>query len=142
MACKAGMASGRGRASGLARARAQGLRAADVDAVVTNCCTFAPTPSFSALLVNRFGMRPDTLTYSLGGMGCSAGLIALDLAHHLMRARTPPPRARQHSRLCATCCLMDRRMGCHRVWVQQEHQAEQACHSASSLHGVKRLLVR
>lgn len=49
-------------------------------------CT-QPTPSLSAMLVHRFGMRADTLTYSLGGMGCSAGLIALDLAHQLMRAR-------------------------------------------------------
>ena len=43
----------------------QGLRATEIDAVVTNMCTFAPTPSLSALLVHRFGMRPDTLTYSL-----------------------------------------------------------------------------
>ena len=43
----------------------QGLRATEIDVVVTNMCTFAPTPSLSALLVHRFGMRPDTLTYSL-----------------------------------------------------------------------------
>ena len=43
----------------------QGLRATEIDVVVTNMCTFAPTPSLSALLVHRFGMRADTLTYSL-----------------------------------------------------------------------------
>ncbi len=134
---RAGRVSSRATASGRARARAQGLRAADVDAVVTNCCTFAPTPSFSALLVNRFGMRPGTLTYSLGGMGCSAGLIALDLAHQLMRARArPPPRGRRRPRLRAACCLLDRRTGCRPVWMQPVHQPEPACRSASRLPGV------
>ncbi len=31
-------------------------------------------------------MRPDVRTYALGGMGCSAGLIAVDLAKHLLAA--------------------------------------------------------
>jgi len=56
-----------------------------VDAVITTCCTFNPTPSLSAFVVNRFGLRHDVKTYSLGGMGCSASVIALDLANELLK---------------------------------------------------------
>ena len=58
-----------------------------MDAVVTTCCTFNPTPSLSAFVVNRFGLRSNVKTYSLGGMGCSASVIALDLANELLKAR-------------------------------------------------------
>ena len=42
------------------------------------------------MVVNRFEMRESTLTYNLGGMGCSSSVIAVDLAKHLLtvRART------------------------------------------------------
>ena len=56
-----------------------------MDAVITTCCTFNPTPSLSAFVVNRFGLRHDVKTYSLGGMGCSASVIALDLANELLK---------------------------------------------------------
>ena len=38
------------------------------------------------MLVNRFHFRPDVLTYNLGGMGCSASVIAVDLARRLLRS--------------------------------------------------------
>ncbi|KAK9837322.1 hypothetical protein WJX81_006201 [Elliptochloris bilobata] len=63
-----------------------GIDPASVDAVITTCCTFNPTPSLSAFVVNRFGLRPSVKTYSLGGMGCSASLIALDLANELLKS--------------------------------------------------------
>lgn len=34
----------------------------------------------SAMLVNHFKMRSDVVSYNLGGMGCSAGVIAIGLA--------------------------------------------------------------
>ena len=42
---------------------------------MVNCSLFCPTPSLSAMLVNRFKMREDILSFNLGGMGCSAGKI-------------------------------------------------------------------
>ena len=48
-----------------------------IDAVVVNCSLFNPTPSLAAMLVNHFRMRRDVVAYNLGGMGCSAGVIAV-----------------------------------------------------------------
>eukprot|EP00928_Gymnodinium_smaydae_P008341 TRINITY_DN13037_c0_g2_i1.p1 TRINITY_DN13037_c0_g2~~TRINITY_DN13037_c0_g2_i1.p1 ORF type:complete len:226 (-),score=50.52 TRINITY_DN13037_c0_g2_i1:409-1086(-) len=37
------------------------------------------------MIVNRFGMRSNVLTFNLGGMGCSASPISIDLAKRLFR---------------------------------------------------------
>jgi hypothetical protein len=52
--------------------------------LVTNSSLFNPTPSLGAMIMNRFKMGPKTQNFSLGGMGCSAGVIALDLAKQLL----------------------------------------------------------
>ena len=57
----------------------------DVDVLIVNCSLFVPTPSLSSLLVNRYRMRHDVQSYQLGGMGCSAGVIALHLARDLLQ---------------------------------------------------------
>ncbi|CAL8465224.1 g4759 [Coccomyxa elongata] len=56
-----------------------------VDVLVVNCSVFCPTPSLSAMVVNKFGMRPDIITYNLAGMGCSAGLISVSLVRELLQ---------------------------------------------------------
>jgi len=58
----------------------------EIDAVITSCSCFAPTPSMAAMLVNKFRMRRDVLTYSMAGMGCSSSLVCIDLAKHLLQA--------------------------------------------------------
>jgi len=77
-----------------ARARAQlldktGVKPREVDALITNCCTFNPVPSLSAAVVNHFKFKQAIKTYHLGGMGCAASVIAMDLAHELLQARAP-----------------------------------------------------
>lgn len=67
---------------------ANGVRPWSIDAVVSNCSLSSPTPSLSAMVVNRFGLRRDVLSYSLSGMGCSAGLLAVDLVRDLMKVRS------------------------------------------------------
>jgi len=62
-----------------------GARARDIGVVIVNSSLFSPTPSFTALVVNRYGLRHDVVTHNLSGMGCSAGIIAIDLAKHLLQ---------------------------------------------------------
>ncbi|KAL0481639.1 3-ketoacyl-CoA synthase [Acrasis kona] len=56
----------------------------DIDLLIVNCSLFCPTPSLSAMIINLFGMREDIKNYNLGGMGCSAGLVSIDLARDLL----------------------------------------------------------
>ncbi|KAM7274808.1 hypothetical protein ACFE04_016674 [Oxalis oulophora] len=63
-----------------------GIRPQDIDILVVNCSLFCPTPSLSAMCVNRYKMRTDIKSYNLGGMGCSASLISVDLAKNLLKA--------------------------------------------------------
>lgn len=56
-----------------------------VDILIVNCSLFNPTPSLSAMIVNKYKMRTSIRTYNLAGMGCSAGLISIDLAKDLLQ---------------------------------------------------------
>ncbi|KAI4376054.1 hypothetical protein MLD38_013850 [Melastoma candidum] len=47
---------------------------------------FNPTPSLSAMIVNKYKLRGNIKSYNLGGMGCSAGVIAVDLAKDLLQS--------------------------------------------------------
>ena len=59
----------------------------EVDILVINCSLFTPTPSLCAMVISKFGMRSDVQSYNLGGMGCSASLISIDLAKNLLQRR-------------------------------------------------------
>ncbi|KAH0456161.1 hypothetical protein IEQ34_014068 [Dendrobium chrysotoxum] len=59
----------------------------EIDALVVNCSGFCPVPSLSAMVVNHYSMREDVKSFSLSGMGCSAGAIGVDLAQGVLRAR-------------------------------------------------------
>ncbi|KAG9443441.1 hypothetical protein H6P81_014781 [Aristolochia fimbriata] len=57
----------------------------DIGILVVNCSLFNPTPSLSAMIVNKYKLRGNILSYNLGGMGCSAGVIAIDLARDMLQ---------------------------------------------------------
>jgi len=62
------------------------IRPKDIGILVVNCSQFNPTPSISAMIINHYKMRGNVLSYNLGGMGCSAGVISVDLAQDMLQA--------------------------------------------------------
>ncbi|KAL0440359.1 UNVERIFIED_CONTAM: 3-ketoacyl-CoA synthase 17 [Sesamum latifolium] len=57
----------------------------DIDIVIVTCGSFSPSPSLSSLIVNLYNLRADVKTYNLSGMGCSSGVISVDLAARVLR---------------------------------------------------------
>ncbi|KAL6765115.1 FAE1/Type III polyketide synthase-like protein-domain-containing protein, partial [Haematococcus lacustris] len=64
-----------------------GLAPRDIDILVTTCSIYCPTPSLASMMINRFKLRADVQSYSLGGMGCSNGVVAVNLVKDLLQAR-------------------------------------------------------
>ncbi|KAI3704907.1 hypothetical protein L1987_75136 [Smallanthus sonchifolius] len=56
----------------------------EIDIVIVNCSGFCPSPSLSAIIVNRFSMREDVKSFNISGMGCSASASAVDMAQNLL----------------------------------------------------------
>lgn len=57
----------------------------EIGVLVVNCSLFNPTPSLSAMIVNKYKLRGNIKSFNLGGMGCSAGVIAVDLAKDMLQ---------------------------------------------------------
>jgi len=62
-----------------------GVQPRQIGIVITNSSLFNPTPSLSATIMNHFKMPHTTFNYNLGGMGCSAGIVAIDLACQMLQ---------------------------------------------------------
>lgn len=56
-----------------------------IDVVVTNCTVFCPSPSITAMIINKFGLRNDVKSVHISGMGCSAAVLALSLAKDILK---------------------------------------------------------
>ncbi|KAF5738726.1 hypothetical protein HS088_TW13G01627 [Tripterygium wilfordii] len=56
-----------------------------IDILISNSSTFSPTPSLTAMVVNKFRMRSNIKSFNLSGMGCSAGVVSVSLANDLLR---------------------------------------------------------
>lgn len=56
----------------------------DIKILIVNCGIFNTTPSISSMVINHFKLRPDIQSFNLGGMGCAAGITAIDLAKDLL----------------------------------------------------------
>ncbi|TNJ29168.1 3-ketoacyl-CoA synthase [Giardia muris] len=61
-----------------------GISPQQIGCIITNCSLFCPTPSLSSMIVNHYGFDSSVKTFSLGGMGCSASMIGLDLGRMVM----------------------------------------------------------
>lgn len=63
-----------------------GLRARDVDVIVTVSSTGVATPSLEATVGAEIGFRPDALRIPVFGRGCAGGVVGLSLGARLAQA--------------------------------------------------------
>ncbi|XP_050209092.1 3-ketoacyl-CoA synthase 7-like [Mercurialis annua] len=56
-----------------------------IDILISNCSLFCPTPSITAMIIDKFGFRSNIKSVSLSGMGCSAGILSISLAKELLK---------------------------------------------------------
>ncbi|KAG6507747.1 hypothetical protein ZIOFF_033098 [Zingiber officinale] len=61
------------------------IKPKDIGILVVNCSLFNPTPSLSTMVVNHYKLKENIVSYNLGGMGCSAGPISIDLTKNLLQ---------------------------------------------------------
>ena len=64
-----------------------GVRAADVDTVVTVSSTGIATPSLEARVAGRIGFRPDVERVPVFGLGCAGGVSGLSIGARLAQSR-------------------------------------------------------
>ncbi|KAI3872647.1 hypothetical protein MKW92_029095 [Papaver armeniacum] len=64
---------------------ATNVKPQDIGILVVNCSLFNPTPSLSDVIINKYKLRSNIKSFNLGGMGCSAGVIAVDLTKRLLQ---------------------------------------------------------
>nr|BAI94499.1 3-ketoacyl-CoA synthase [Dianthus caryophyllus] len=57
----------------------------EIGILVVNCSLFNPISSLTSMIINKFKLMDEIKSFNLSGMGCSAGLVAIDLAHHLLK---------------------------------------------------------
>ncbi|XP_024020582.1 3-ketoacyl-CoA synthase 15 [Morus notabilis] len=61
------------------------IRPRDIGILVVNCGVLNTTPSLSSMVINHFKLKNDVQSFNLGGMGCAAGIVAIDVAKDLLK---------------------------------------------------------
>ncbi|XBH64913.1 hypothetical protein VPH35_118593 [Triticum aestivum] len=56
-----------------------------IDILIVNCSLFNPTPSLADMIMRKFKLRGDIRIAQLFGMGCSTGIISVDLARNILQ---------------------------------------------------------
>lgn len=62
-----------------------GVSPSEIDVLVVNVSLLSPSPSLTARIINRYKMKEDIKSYNLSGMGCSASLLAIDIARNIFK---------------------------------------------------------
>ncbi|KAJ4835693.1 hypothetical protein Tsubulata_032546 [Turnera subulata] len=62
------------------------IRLKDIKILVVNCGILNTTPSLASMLINHYKLSHNIHSFNLGGMGCAAGMIAIDMAKDLLNA--------------------------------------------------------
>lgn len=60
------------------------IKPKDISILIVNCSTLNTTPSLSAMVINHYKLKNNIQSFNLGGMGCAAGTVAIDLAQDLL----------------------------------------------------------
>ncbi|CAK7345844.1 unnamed protein product [Dovyalis caffra] len=62
------------------------IRPKDIKILIVNCGILNTTPSLSSMVINHYKLSHSIQSFNIGGMGCAAGIIAIDLAKDLLNA--------------------------------------------------------
>ncbi|KAI3809017.1 hypothetical protein L1987_24983 [Smallanthus sonchifolius] len=57
----------------------------DIDILVVNVSVLTLVPSLTSRIINHYKMREDVKSFNISGMGCSAGLISINLVQNLFK---------------------------------------------------------
>ncbi|KAJ4839255.1 3-ketoacyl-CoA synthase 19 [Turnera subulata] len=63
-----------------------GISPSEIDILVVNVSLFSPAPSLTSRVVSRYNMREDIKSFNLSGMGCSAGVVSIDLVRQVFKS--------------------------------------------------------
>ncbi|RZC56091.1 hypothetical protein C5167_014936 [Papaver somniferum] len=61
------------------------IKPEEIGILVVNCSLFNTTPSFTDVIINKYKMKSSVKSFDLSGMGCSAGVISVDLAKGILQ---------------------------------------------------------
>ena len=64
-----------------------GVKGEEIGIVIVHSSNYNTIPSLASMIVNRYKLGENVLSYNLSGMGCSAGLLSIVLARDLLKVR-------------------------------------------------------